>query len=319
MKRLGAILAATTMVVLAVVARGMLDDGDAEDGGGGSETVATSPGIICAEDLAEVCADSGITVARTELAGTTTDALIAAGGADALDGQAWLVTGAWASVVLDERARLGQEPLFEVAGGPLAATPVTIAVWSDRYEQLAARCGVPSGDELGWRCLAEQSGAALDGGDRVSVAMPDVDTATGLVVAAAQAAGLIGGTDFASNDFDGGFRSLAARLAGGQTADPLQIMRSRGPGQVTAAATSLVDAAQLSSTFGTIRPGAPQPEVRAEVVVVVPTGTEISDDDRDALVEALSTAGWDPPSTEPAGLPSGGVLAAIRTLWSQNR
>lgn len=319
MKRFGAALAAAAMVVLAIVARGALDDSDDADRRGDGETMATTPGIVCAEDLADICAEAGVPTARTERAGATADLLIAADSADALDGRAWLVTGAWASMVVDERARLGQDPLFEVVGSPLAAITVTVAVWSDRYEQLAARCGIPSGDELGWRCLAEESGAALDGGDRVAVAMPDVDTAAGLVVAAAQAAGLLGRTDYASNDFDGSFRSLAARLSRGQTGEPLRTMRSRGPGQVTAAATTGADAVQLSSTFGTIRPGTPAPEVRAEVVLVAPTGTEVSDADQGALVAALLAAGWTSDGSGPSGLPAGGVLAAIRTLWNENR
>lgn len=315
MKRLGALVAAVAMVVVAVIARGVLDDGDAED----VEPTTTGVGIVCAEDLAEICADAGIPTARAERAGATADTLVAAEGVDALDGRAWLVTSAWASLVLDERARLGQEPLYEVAGGPLGATTVAIAVWSDRYEQLAARCGIPSGGELGWRCLAEQTGTALDGGDRVSVAMPDVDTATGLVVAAAQASGLLGRVDYASNDFDSDFRSLATRLARGQTGDPLRTMRSRGPGQVTAAATALVDAAELSSSFGAIRPGAPVPEVRAEVVLVVPIGDAIGDEERDALADALRATGWTTDVAGLSGLPAGGVLAATRTLWTENR
>lgn len=319
MKRLGAFALAVAMVAAAFVARGALgsDEDEVADGGGGEQQ---PPGIVCAADLAELCSVAGVALAGKPPAGDTADDLIAADGTADLGGAAWLVTEAWASLVLEERARNREDPLFEVADGPLASSPVVIGVWADRAAQLAERCGQPADAVPGWRCLAEQSGSALQAGDRVRVAGPDVDSAAGLVVAASQAAGLLDRTDFASNDFDqGDFRSLASALARGQSADPLRAMRSQGPGQVTAAGTVVADATNLSSTFGTIRPAAPQPSVRADIVLVVPAGTDVTAGDRRALTEALRSAGWDAPAAGPSGLPSGGVLAAIRTLWSQDR
>lgn len=317
MKRLGAFALAALMVAAALYARGAMDgDEEAVVEGGGVEQA----GIVCAGDLAEVCSASGVALVATPAAGTTADALVTADDPADLGGAAWLVTEAWASLVVDERTRNREEPLFEVVGGPLASSEVVVAVWADRAAQLAERCGEPLEAAPGWRCLAEQSGSALQAGDRVRVAGPDVDSAAGLVVAASQAAGLLGATDFASNDFDqGDFRSLATALAGGQTAEPLRSMRSQGPGQVTAAGTIAARATNLSSTFGTIRPGTLQPAARADVVLVVPVGTDVSGDVRAALAGALLEAGWDRPADGPSGLPSGGVLAAIRTLWSQDR
>ena len=78
-------------------------------------------------------------------------------------------------------------------------------------------------------------------------------------------------------------------------------------------------ATNLGANFGTIRPTVPEPVVRADVVLVVPDGATVPADQRTALADALRAAGWDAPSDESSGLPSGGVLAAIRTLWSQNR
>lgn len=318
MKRFGAFVLATVMVAAALAARGSLGDGDeARVVDGESPQPA---GIVCASDLAEVCAAAGVPMAGKPPAGQTADALIAADDPADLGGAAWMVTGAWASLVVDERERNRDEPLFDVAGGPLASSVVVLAVWSDRAVQLAERCALPADAAPGWRCLAEQAGTDLQAGDRVRVASPDVDSAYGLVVAASQAAGLLGRTDFVSNDFDvDGFRSLAGRLAGGQAADPLGAMRVQGPGQVTAAGTTVARASNLASNFGTIRPTTPDPAVRTDVVLVVPVGTEVPEDQRAALAGALRAAGWDLPSDEPAGLPSGGVLAAIRTLWSQNR
>lgn len=317
MKRLGALVLAVAMVAAAFSARGALDADDEDDvvGGGGEQPA----GIVCASDLADICTAAGIPVAGTAAAGDTADALIAADEAADLDGRAWLTTSAWASVVIDERARLGDEPLFGPTGPSLASSPVVLAVWENRADQLAERCGVPEGVPLGWRCVAAQAGSELPSG-RVRVAAPDIETAGGLVVAASQSVGFFERADFSLVDFDTeGFRTVAAELAARTTEAPLRRMRAEGPGQITAAGALRADAGNLRSDLGTITAATPEPTVRADVVLVVPTGTDVPEQQRAALAEALTAAGWDPPSAEPDGLPSGGVLAAIRTLWSQNR
>jgi len=309
-RRAFAALAAVAMVVGAFALRSSLgdDDGDAD---------VASP-FVCVADLADVCAAAGVE-ARAEEAGATADRLVAAASADDLDGATWLTTSAWASLVVEERARLGREPLFEVVGEPLGGTGVAAVAWADRQEQLADRCGLPTDADLGWRCVAEAAGATLAGGDRVRVAAPDIDSAAGLVVAASQAAGLLGRADFASNDFDADFRGLVAGLAGGQTADPLRRMRGEGPGQVTVAGTLLAGAGNLTSSFGTLHVNEPAPAVRADVVLVAPRAGDVDDDQRARLVRALRDAGFDEPAAGDDGLPSGGVLAAIRTLWAEAR
>ncbi len=309
MKRVGALVGAVALVVAAVVLRAVVfgdDDGSDSPGDDGGSRAG---GLVCATDLADVCRAAGGDVA-TARAGTTADALIAATEVDALDGDAWIVPAAWARLVVAERARLGRAPLFEI-GDPLASSPVVLALWADRADELAGRCAT-----VDWRCLAEQDGVALAGGDRVQGGMPDVDTGGGLVVAAAQAADLLDRTDYAANDFDGTFRSLAGRLAAGQAADPLTRMRGRGPGELTGAGVLAVDARNLASTFGTIEPY--PTDVRVDVVALVPAGRGFGGDARRALVEAFRDAGWSEPPDAPDGLPTGGVLAAIRTVWNQS-
>ena len=159
----------------------------------------------------------------------------------------------------------------------------------------------------------------MGAGDRVQIARAQVDSAVGLVIAASQAVGVVGRSDFATNDPEAqDLVRLAPALAGGSPGDLVR-MRSRGPGEITAAGTVGVSAQNRTSTLGTIAVTTPEPRVRADVVLVVPAGGGVDDDTRLALTDALLAAGWDPPADGPDGLPSGGVLAAIRTLWAQNR
>ena len=295
---------AVTMVVAAFLVRGQADDEqDAATTGSGED------GVLCPDDLAQICAAAG--GARSEAAGATADRLIGAVDPGDLDAGAWVIPSAWARLVVAERERLGREPIFEVAGGPLASSPVVLAIWADRAEALGEGCGRP----VDWRCIAGQAA-----GTQVHPGGEPVDSATGLAVAAAQAGALLGRPDYAANDFDPEFTSLAARLAAGQTRDPLATMRLRGPGQLTAVGTVGARTASLSSTFGEIVVLRDRPAARADVVALVPAGTELDGDVRRDLTEAFRAAGWDPPAGGPDGLPTdGSVLAAVRTQWTENR
>lgn len=309
MKRVGALLGAVAMVVGALAIRGTFG-GDA-DGGGSGPSVA---GLVCPTELREVCDGSG--EVQIVAAGTTADALVDDEDGTTLDDAVWIVPASWARVVIDERDRLGLDPVYEIDGLPLASSPVVLSVWSARGEQLTALCGRP----VDWTCLAEQDGATLADGDRVRTGSPPIDSATGLSVAAAQAANLLGRSDFATNDFTGTFNSLASRLAAGQRADPITTMRTQGPGRLTAVGAVAADTLDLTTNFGTISPtNGVEPAVRVDVVAVVRSGNSLADSKRAALQIALSDAGWDLPSDTPDGLPAGGVLAALRTFWNENR
>ncbi len=310
MKRVGALLGAVAMVVGALAIRGTFDS----DGGTGGGSSSSATGLVCPTELRDVCASSGDV--QIDTAGATADSLVEDTDGSVLDGAVWIVPAAWARLVIDERDRLGLDPFYEIDGLPLASSPVVLNVWSARGEQLTTTCGRP----VDWACLAEQDGATLTDGDRVRSGAPPVDSATGLSVAAAQAANLLGRSDFATNDFTGTFNSLASRLASGQQDDPITTMRTQGPGRLTAAGAVAADTTNLASNFGSISPTSDaQPEVRVDVVAVVPTGTSIAGSTREALQTALSNAGWGLPADGPDGLPAGGVLAALRTFWNENR
>ena len=312
MRRLGALLGAVVMVGAAFVIRGATVDDPSDDRG--AEPVQA--GLVCPPELQEICrAATGRVV--TEEAGATADRLLEARRPSDLDAEAWIVPAAWARLVVAERARLDEEPLFEVVEGTLASSPVVLAVWTTHGDELGVECGRP----VDWACLADQHGDTVVR-SRVRTGLPPVDSASGLVVAAAQAGALLGGSDFAANDFDldPEFRPRAGVLASGQQAEPLTAMRTRGPGQFTAVGVLAADAEDVATQFGTIAVfDDRQPVVRADVVALVPAGRELDGDQREALQQALTDAGWDPPAGGSDGLPDGSVLAAVRTLWNQSR
>lgn len=309
MKRVGALFGAVVMIVAALAVRGTFG-GENGDGGGGGDS---GGGVVCPTELADACVV--VPDSRSERAGTTADALLASDG-DALEDEAWIVPAAWARLVIAERERLGLAPLYEIDGEALASSPVTLVVWDGRAEQLASACGRP----VDWTCLAERDGSALADGDHVRTGTPSVESATGLGIAAAQAANLLGRSDYATNDFTGSFASLAGRLASGQRDDPVGTMRLQGPGRLTASGTVAADTTNLATNFGTlVTAGDIAPSARIDIVVMVRSGGSLDPGIRRALAESFTEAGWDPPIDEPDGLPSGGVLAAVRTLWNENR
>ena len=189
------------------------------------------------------------------------------------------------------------------------------AVWAERLGGLV-ELGCP---EPTWACVAGLAGSTLSSGDRVRTGMPSIDSLSGLAVAAAQARDLTGRDDFASNDFDGGFRALAGALAAGSADDPLATMRLQGPGRFTLVGTTTAAATSVSSTFGTI--DLVVDPVTVDVVVAVPSGVEVRSELGSTLRRELLADGWtapDDPALDPAdGLPGGGVLAALRTIWRQ--
>ena len=309
MRRLGALVGAVVMVIGAFVVRGELaSDHDGDAGPRGDP----ASGIVCPTEFEEACRDTGQDV-TVEPAGVTADRLVDATSVEALDGEAWVVPAAWARLVVAERERLRLEPLFEIDDDVLASSPVVLAAWADQATELASTCAV---DAVGWGCIAEQTGQQVLG-TRVQPGTPLVDSATGLVVAAGQAGALLGRSDYATNDFTPEFESAAGRLAAGQVADPLTVMRTRGPGQFTAVGVVGAEAQQVGSNFGTIVVFEDrEPRVRADVVALVPAGDDLDDDRRDAVRAALTAAGWKTGASGPDGLPDGSVLAAIRTLWN---
>lgn len=299
-----AVLGAIAMVVGALAIRG----DDTRSATGGDRTV-----VLCPTDLRAACAEGVGDAAAliTEEAGTTADRLIDADGDEAFDADVWIVPAAWAEAVIDERVRLGKDPRYAISA-PLATSPAMLAIWTSRDDELAASCTV-----VDWSCLADRSGQPLASGDRVTTGIPDIDSGVGLPLAGAQTADLLDTNDFASNDF-AAITTAASRLAGGQTADPLGAMRTQGPGRLTAVAVVQALAPNLTSNFGpiTLRPS--EPRVDVDLVAMTRIGADIPGSLQGSLADAFVAAGWDTGADDnDDGLPAGGVLAAVRSLWNE--
>ena len=91
----------------------------------------------------------------------------------------------------------------------------------------------------------------------------------------------------------------------------------RPMGAFNARHLALVEAVAESIIPATDTPGANDVNVAAFVDVIV--NENYGDDERAALTDALRRAGYDEAAGGDDGLPAGGVLAAIRTLWAQSR
>ena len=277
--RVLAALVATALVVGAVVLRTGMDsddDGGPLGGGGGDERV-----VFCARELGDVCDGDEVPAA------TTAKNVIDAG--DAPD--TWVTAGPWPAMV--DEARVNLPPLFAgdrkprvVAGAPL------VAVVRKRPPQCP--------EQVTWVCL----GDALIADVRISA--PPQDDSTRLFLRAAFVAGKIGNSDYASNDVEGEVldwiaaveRGLDANRQFAASVDDFRVI----PG-VDVFLTTIADAGGPVAGMSTVTPA---PLVRIDVYA---TGER-----PDGLAERLTAEGWLPPSSADDGLPSPGVLVALREI-----
>jgi len=258
MRRLLALLGAVVLVVGALWIHGDLDSGGGSgDGGGGPSTGR----LLCASEVVAACealsSDSGVSFDVVP-AGTTVAELSTLSDADrgsfGYDG--WLVPARDAEIVREARARTQLAPILGQPLGPLARSPLVLAVWKDRAAALQSRCG----GELTWKCLGEVAGLrwASIGGD---AAWGDVKpghadpsgTGEGLAVIGQAAAQYFGRADLSLDDYaDDGFLEWFTRLersvpAGGGVGDesPFARMLAAGPAAFDIVATSEAEAGPL--------------------------------------------------------------------------
>jgi len=315
-----ALVAAVVMVVGAVVARDRLDDGDKDETAERSGRLE----LVCATELQPVCdaidaAESGVNV-TVEAATTTADRLKSVDADDAvIDG--WLTPGPWGEIVDASRAP-SAGTLFDRPGDALARSPFVLAVWKDKRARLA--CADPV--DLG--CVGDAVSAR---GFRLGAAADD--QAEGVLVDAALGTGHIKNANFATNDLgetdladwitgvdanvdrvgrNPGGRSFAEMLTfGSAVADGfLSTEAEVSPQLATAAKRDQVDLVQLVPVATADVRFAPRLGDRGKRLGEIVRG--------DRAREALRSSGWRvdgrPPLPDDDGLPSAGVLQALRDI-----
>ena len=344
MRRVLAVVAAAAMVAGSLALRSRLDRSQTER----SQVLR----LTCATELKPACeameADDDRIRLTLETAGTTADRLVDADGDLGLDG--WLTTGPWPVIVDQQRQAAGRTSLFAAPSPIVARSPLVIAVWKDRAGVLGPRCG----GTVGWRCLGEAAGTAGGwaaiggrpewGSVKVGHAPPASD-AVGLLVLGQAVAGWFGRSDLATIDledgeFQGWFASLE-RSVRPSAGSPLEAMLVTGPSAYDAAGTTEAEAGPLLARSQSARGSQvdllyPSPMATADVVLASPTGGDDARATLRRLVEgadgrqALATAGWrvdgealpqgvpdTPPLPPDSGLPSPGLLDALRTRWHE--
>jgi hypothetical protein len=329
-----ALLGAVFMVVAALVIRDAWIEGD--DGSAGGSGTAR---LVCATEVAKACDEmAGDDVRVTvEPAGVTAARLTALTDQEArdpgLDG--WLVPAPWPDLVRATRDQVGLGPVIDEPVGPVARSPLTLAVWNARLPVLDDQC-----DDVDWRCVGDVAPSG-----EVRPAFPDPQTsATGRDVIGQVATNYFGQTDISTFDVDNdvGFQVFLNELADASApvpegADPLALMLSTGGAQVDVvgafeaqACPTLEEAARGDEV--TLFYPAPVATAELEFAPVTRANSAdrledrvTGDNGRDALVDAGWHVGDDTPDCEspdlPRGsnLPSAAVLQDLSVRWTQVR
>lgn len=312
MTRLLAVLAAIGMIAGAFVYRyGVPGSGSDGDGGGGNEggrDVAAGK-IVCASELGTaVCeaADADVIESTTE----TADRLIAVRSASDAEIAGWLAPGPWAAMVDDARRRASLPALFAKSGKGLASAPLVVVT---RKGQPVSGCPA----EITWRCVGD---AAQQPAFRLGA---EGAPAPRLFIRAAALNGLLGRTDWATNDLDlpsaegepdprswiGAVDDRFGQAAGfgARSLDTFVLQ------QGSAAAFLTTGAAATGAPTASFDVRTPSPAVSIAV-----TYTEAARNGRDLetgpAADALGASGWKVQSNAATqGLPSPGVLLALRS------
>jgi hypothetical protein len=325
-KQLAALAAAVLMVAGAWAVRDLVIDGDGSGDDPGGDDVPETVRLLCATELEPVCGQSGGPGVTVELEdpGATADRLAELPAGDDPGFDAWLVDGPWAAMVEDDRQFGGRDGT--VLGEPsavLARSPAVLVVQDGRRAELERACG----GTISWRCVGEQA-------DTLRVGLTAPDRGDGLVPLAEAVGGWFDSTDYSTVDFEESeFSAWFDRLTRLSTSGTVSLGdRSALATAVGQAGTfNLVGALEAqSATLLRDRDGwstlYPDPMSTAEVQLVPRAGLDADElTDRlgaDRLAEALVDSGWrspdgagDPPLPDGDGLPSAGVLNALRDLW----
>ncbi len=348
MRRLLALAGAAALVVGALWIHGDLDSES-----GGSDHGGGTPRLLCASELGSACDTlerSGDVDVVVEPAGTSASRLATLAddraGEPGFDG--WLTLAPEADIVRDSRSRAQLAPLVGPPAGPIARSPLLLAVWNDRATVLRKQCG----GEIGWKCLGDVAGKAwssIGGKDEWGDVKPGHEspetTATGLDVIGQAAAGYFGRTDLSTDDYDDGafldwFTNLENAVRPGAGATAFEQMLAAGRAAFDVVATTQAQAGPLLARASADRRNDvdllyPAPVATADVVFAPVVGSGLAGDAQDVVVgdtgrEALAAAGWRvdgearapgvpdrPPLPPRSNLPSAGSLQALLETWRE--
>jgi hypothetical protein len=344
-KRLLALVVALALVGAAFGIRALVDGGSDGDGGGSDAALS----LLCSGELG-VCdalaqADLNIDVTVAP-AGTSADEL-AAGDLRSLGYDGWLTFGREAEIARDARDRAGLPRTLGRPTAPIGRSPLVLAVWKDRGDVLASRCG----GKLDWRCIGDVAGAswASIGGESAwgTVKPGHADPAVngdGLLVIGQAASDFFGRSDLSRDDYtDDAFLDWFGRLERSIRFDPgsaFERMLVGGPAIYDVVGTTEAEAAPLLADASADRRAQlrllyPSPVASADVVYVPITGAPGAGELGDILAgddgrEALAAAGWrvdgEPRAkgipAKPAlparpNLPNAGSLEALLETWRE--
>jgi hypothetical protein len=321
MRRVLAVLGAVLMVALALVVRSLIDgddDGGHASGEGGNGDVPT---LVCAEELADVCAALeryGAADVTIEPVGATVDRL---GAVDAeLDADGWLTLDPFPQQVDERREFATGSALFGDTMATDRSSGLALVAFADRAAALEADC-----PDVDWACLGDAAGEpwADHGGEsswgQVKPGYDAPDTsATGLLVLAQAMAAHLDDPGFAGQDIDDRWLgdledAVPTRTAG--TALLKLVQQGRAAFGAVGALGIEAEAVAGTAQGEDLTIFYPAPMFRASVVLAPRRGVDASElIDADTLDSALAEAGWDADATgEP--LPSAGVLDALRSAW----
>lgn len=324
--RVLALLAAIGLIVGALAIRNRIDDDNGGAGGDGGGDLR----LTCTPELETVCERlpdeaGGITVTIEE-AGVTADRLLDANRAE-IDG--WLTPGPWPQMVREVRASQGKPRLITNVSERLARSPVVLVAWRDRAAALVPRCPdrqveVPCVGAAAGKPWRDVGGSEIWGEVKTAIPAPPT-SATGLAVLGAATAQLFGTTDVSSTDLErDDFAAMVEALRRANRTTTVERMLAAGPGDVDVVAALEVTARPLVSASARrteVQLAYPEPVISADVVL----GTAGSRARR--LVELLSgqptqelfeAMGWRTSDRPPvSGLPSPGLLFALRQRWAQ--
>ncbi len=337
MKRLAAVAAAVAMIAGAWALRAAIEDRDTTDKPG-TGTVPDVIRLTCATELEPVCRQietgaDGVTV-KVEDPGVTADRVAGSEAGTDPGFDAWLTDGPWAEMVADDRTFNGLTG--SVLSNPseiLGRSPALIALKVEQQGAVESSCG----GSITWQCIGEQAPAL-----RVGLSTPD--RGDGLVALAEATAGFFDTTRYSALDFqDPEFTQWFDQLTGlsrridlGRRSALAAAVGQAGTFNVVGALEAESVSLSLLSDRSEWTTIYPEPMSTADVQLVPRAGLDAAallDRLGPATEDALSAEGWRvgsgdwsapdgaagpaPAGSLPAdaGLPSPGVLNALRDLW----